>query len=100
MVKHIILWKLNENLSDTEKKEVSEKIKKGLEGLLGKIDGLNMIKVRIDKLDTSTCDLMLDSEFETFEAYKGYKTNPLHVSVANGVVRPNVSVRLCIDYEF
>ena len=38
MVKHIILWKLKENLTD--KDSVKKGIKEGLEGLAGKIPGL------------------------------------------------------------
>ena len=37
MVKHIILWKLNESLGEDEKREASAKIKQGLEALYGKI---------------------------------------------------------------
>ena len=33
MVKHVILWKLKEELTDTEKEEVKKGIKEGLEGL-------------------------------------------------------------------
>lgn len=37
MVKHIILWTLNPELSDVEKESVKQGIKDGLEGLLGKV---------------------------------------------------------------
>ena len=99
MVKHIILWQLKDELSLEEKIDIEAKIKEGLEGLMGKIPGLVSIHVQTDKLESSTCDLMLDSTFENAESLKGYSKHPEHLAVANGVVRPNTKARTCIDYE-
>ncbi len=99
MVKHIILWQLKPELNEIEKKGVKEAIKRGLEGLKGKIEGIEEIKVNINPLPSSTCDLMLDSTFKDYASLKAYKDNPFHLEVANGKVRPNVAVRLCLDYE-
>ena len=99
MVKHIILWKLKDELTDTQKAEVKAGIKEGLEGLKGEIPGLIDIKVNINGLPTSNADVMLDSAFESFEALKGYSVNPKHVAVADGKVRPFTAVRSCLDFE-
>ena len=100
MVKHIILWKLRSELSETEKREKALAIKQGLEGLKGQVPGLMDIHVQIDgRLETSNADIMLDSTLESFEALKGYAVHPAHVAVANGVVRPNTELRTCLDYE-
>ena len=48
MVKHIILWTLNPDLSDDQKKAVKAGIKEGLESLVGKVPGLIDVKVQID----------------------------------------------------
>lgn len=68
MVKHIILWKLKEEFSEEEKKQIKAGIKEGLEGLAGQIPGMTEIKVRIDCLPSSTVDVQLDSTFESAEA--------------------------------
>ena len=47
MVKHLILWKLKDELTTEEKQKIKEEIKTGLEGLQGKIPGLVEIKVQI-----------------------------------------------------
>jgi hypothetical protein len=99
MVKHVILWKLKEELTDTEKEEVKKGIKEGLEGLAGKIPGMVEVKVNINGLPTSTVDVMLDTTFTDADALKAYSTNPLHVAVADGKVRPYTAVRSCLDYE-
>ena len=99
MTKHIILWKLKETMADDEKAVVKENIKKSLEQLKGIIPGLVGIEVHTEGLPSSTADLMLDSTFESADALKNYATHPAHVAVANGVVRPNVQTRLCLDYN-
>ena len=99
MVKHIILWKLCDDLSAAEKESVKKGIKAGLEGLVGQVPGLLEVHVQIDGLlESSNCDVMLDSTLESPEALKGYAVHPAHVAVANGKVRPYTSVRTCIDY--
>lgn len=99
MVKHLILWKLKEELSEEEKKQVKAGIKAGLEGLQGKIPGLVEIKVQTDGLTSSNADLMLDSLFTDEEALKGYSVHPAHVEVADTKVRPYTQIRLCLDFK-
>ena len=100
MVKHIILWTLNPELSDEKKQQVRQGIKEGLEGLAGKVPGLIDIHVQADGLlASSNCDVMLDSTLESPEALKGYAVHPAHVEVANTRVRPFTVQRVCIDYE-
>ena len=100
MVKHIILWTLNPELSLEEKQAVKAGIKEGLEGLVGKVPGLLEVKVNIDgRLPSSTADLMLDCTLENEEALKVYASHPEHLKVANGKVRPYTVQRSCLDFE-
>ena len=97
MVKHIILWKLKETLTEEEKTAARAEAKRRLENLNGKIDGMISLKVVTDRLPSSNADMMLDSEFETVEALAGYQVNPLHVEAAT-FVRSVVEARLCLDF--
>lgn len=99
MVKHIILWQLKDELSAEEKVAVKAGIKKGLEGLLGKVPGLTEIKVYTEGLASSNADVMLDSTLVDEEALKGYAVHPEHVAVADGKVRPYTKTRVCLDFE-
>ena len=100
MVKHIILWKLNPDLTDSEKLSVKSEMKKGLEGLVGIVPGLVDAKVNIDgRLESSNVDVMLDSTLESEAALKAYATHPVHVEVANTKVRPFTVQRSCLDFE-
>ena len=96
---HIILWKLKEDLSASQKSEIKKNIKIGLEGLYGKIPGLLSIKVNTECLPSGNVDLMLDSVFDSPESLKGYSVHPEHLAVANGMVRPYTAERHCMDFE-
>lgn len=98
MVKHIILWTLK-YYSEEEKISIKKGIKKNLESLKGKIEGLTDIKVYTEGLESSTADLMLDSTFEDEASLKAYAVHPDHVFVADTFVRPFTESRSCLDFE-
>lgn len=97
MIKHMILWKLKDELTD--KTAVKAGIKVGLEGLKGVVPGLMEICVRTEGLASSNADVMLDSTFESEAALKAYAVHPAHVAVADEKVRPFTQTRLCLDFE-
>ncbi|MBE6596117.1 MAG: Dabb family protein [Ruminococcaceae bacterium] len=97
MVKHMIVWKFKEEITD--KAAQAEKIKVALEDLVGRIDGLIEMKIITEKLSSSSGDLMMDSTFSDYAALEAYQAHPLHKEVANGLVRPSMSARLSLDYE-
>lgn len=99
MIKHVILWQLKEELSDSEKAVIKENMKRELEGLKGKVPGLVEMTIQINPLSTSNAEVMLDSTLESEEALKGYAVHPEHVKVADNFVRPYTQVRMCMDYE-
>lgn len=99
MVKHMILWKIDEKLSKEEKQKVLTNAKRELEALKGKIDGLIDIKLQITGLSSSNADMMLDSILESEEALKAYQIHPDHQAAANNFVRPFTVQRLCLDFE-
>ncbi len=99
MVKHVILWTLKDEYTNEQKADIKKGIKDGLEGLTGRIPGMIDIKVNINPLPSSNCDVMLDSTFEDEASLKGYAVHPEHVAVADGKVRPFTASRTCMDYE-
>lgn len=97
MVKHIIIWELNDELSAEQRKEAAARIKSGLESLKGVIDGLTGITVNTELLPTSVGDLMLDSTFADEAALAAYAVHPAHVAVKEYVATV-VKSRRCADY--
>ena len=98
MVKHVILWNLKE-MPEEEKAAVKQGIRESLTALVGKVPGLLEVRVITEPLETSNCDVMLDSTLESFEALKGYAVHPDHVKAANEKVRPFTASRVCMDFE-
>lgn len=97
MVKHIIIWKLRDDIED--KRARAQEIKEALEGLCGKIEGLVRMHILIDPLGSSSGEIMMDSSFVDVQALDFYQKHPLHQEVANGLVRASVQIRLAFDYE-
>ena len=86
MVKHMIIWKLKEEI---DQPAVKAAIKEALEGLLGKIDGLLEMKIHTEGYACSVGDLLMDSTFQSKEALDAYQAHPDHQAIANTLVRPN-----------
>lgn len=97
MVKHMIIWKIKDECEDRE--AVKANVKRELEALTGRIEGLVEMRIITQKLPSSSGDLMMDSLFESEQALKEYQKHPLHQHVANTFVRPNMCQRLSLDYE-
>ena len=97
MVKHMIIWKLKDEIIDKEKRAME--IKEALEGLNGKIEGLKEMKILTEKFCSSSGDVMMDSTFTDEEALKFYQNHPVHKEIANNLVRPSVQTRLSFDYQ-
>ena len=97
MVKHMIIWKMKDEIAD--KAATALEIKTALEGLVGKIDGLLSMSILTDCYPCSAGNVMMDSSFESLAALEAYQKHPLHVEIANGLVRPAMSQRLSFDYE-
>lgn len=97
MVKHIIIWDFKDELTAEQKKEAAARMKEGLEGLKGVVEGLVSIKVNTELLGTSNGDIMLDSEFTDEKALAYYADHPAHVKVKE-YVHTVVKARKCVDY--
>lgn len=97
MVKHVIIWDFKDELTAEQKKEAAARIKEGLEGLKGVVEGLVSIKVNTELLGTSNGDIMLDSEFVDEKALAYYADHPAHVKVKE-YVHTVVKARKCVDY--
>lgn len=98
MLRHIILWKLKDDIAEAEKPAVKERIKTSLEALPPFIDGLEELKVHTDAMASSSADLMLESLLRDEEALAYYRDHPKHVEAAT-YVRSVVDVRLCLDFN-
>lgn len=99
MVKHIVLFKLKEELPATEKQAVMNQFKEAIEALPAKISVIRKIEVGLNVNPAEAWDIALYSEFDSLEDVKTYAVHPDHV--AAGKLLANVKLnRACVDYEF
>ena len=57
------------------------------------------VELNSKKADSSNWDLVLISDFNSFEDLKTYQVHPDHVAVGT-FMRPVRRARACVDYEF
>lgn len=99
MVKHIVLFKLKETLSQEEKLKVMNDFKAAIESLPAKIDFIRKIFVGLNVNPAEKWDICLDSEFDTLADVNAYAAHPDHVAAA-GLLKDVKADRACVDYEF
>ncbi len=93
MINHFVTWSYKE---DVNKDIAFLTIKNSLEPLKDKIPGILELKV-IKPLDTSTCEIVLISIFETEESLQNYQVHPLHIEVLD-IVKKYLCNRNCLDF--
>ena len=101
MVKHIVMFKFLEEAEGRSKSENVMMTKNMLDALQGVVPTLLSSKVTINdvKADPTNYDLVLESEFESFESLHEYIVHPEHKKVGE-FMRPLRESRACVDYEF
>ena len=99
MLKHIVLFKLKESLSATEKQNVMNRFKAAIEALPATISTIRHIHVGFNVNPAEQWDICLDSEFDNLEDMKAYATHPAHLAAA-GLLKDAKEGRACTDYEF
>ncbi|BCJ97972.1 Dabb family protein [Anaerocolumna chitinilytica] len=100
MVRHLVLWKYKEGLTEVEKDNLVLEAKFKLEAIKEVIPGILSLKVITKTLPTGSdnCDFMLDSTFINQEALDFYQNHEEHLKAAS-FVRSIVGSRICVDYE-
>ena len=92
MVKHIVVYKLKE---DIDKEKAVAIIASCLEPLVGKVPGLTHMEIR---RCFQGSDYALYSEFESADALAAYAVHPLHLE-AKSHFHHFIATRTAADYE-
>jgi len=99
MVKHIVVWKLKDELAAEQREHVLRQIKQGFEALHGVIPGLTHIEIGVDfSKGSDSADIVLYSEFVSREALDGYQNYPGHLAMVPLVRELRVERRV-VDYH-
>ena len=97
MIKHIVMWKLEDVSQGNTKDENAQQIKIMLEALTGQIDGLLKLEVGIDD-SPKNYDVVLYSEFVSRDALAAYDIHPEHIKCKE-FIKQVIVERVACDYE-
>lgn len=98
MVKHIVLFKLKEEVPAAEKLAVMNRFKEAIEALPAKIPFIRRIEVGLNINPAETWNIALYSEFDTLDDVKAYAVHPDHQAAGKLLAEVKES-RACVDYE-
>ena len=97
MIKHLVMWRLDDALSPQEKQLAAQRMKRDILALREQIPGIITMDVQLSDQDTSSHDVLLNADFATPQALAAYQVNSLHQAVAQYVATITTH-RACIDY--
>ena len=98
MVKHIVLFKLKDEVPETDKLVVMNKFKEAIEALPAKISVIRKIEVGLNMNPGESWHIALYSEFDNLDDVKFYATHPDHVAAGKIIAEAKES-RSCVDNE-
>lgn len=98
MVKHIVLFKLKNDILEETCRTAALHFKEAIEALPTKIDVIRNIEVGLNINPGETWTIALYSEFDTLDDVRAYATHPDHVAAGKLLAEVRES-RACVDYE-
>lgn len=80
MIRHLVLFTLTEKAKLEGVDIVVEKMRKSAENMTGKIPGLLLAELNLNRAKGNPHDLVYYSEFDTQQSLDEYQTHPLHTA--------------------
>lgn len=99
MIKHIVMWKIKDNVDGKSKEENAINVKKKMEELRDKINEIITLEIGINIADDPMAhDIILYSEFNNVEDLNMYQNHPEHLKVVQ-YAKQFLESRIVVDYE-
>ena len=100
MINHVVLFKLKNYNSESQKQIEISKIEEALLSLSGKIEELKYIEVGVNyDLAAKSFDICLITHFESLDQLDSYRIHPEHLKVAE-LIGQHAVERAAVDFEF
>lgn len=97
MVKHIVMWKLKDEIKQDGSEALVASLQERFKALLGVVPGLTEIEFGAN-YNGGEYDIALYCAFQTRADQDAYQSNPAHLAVAE-TLRASTCGRACVDYE-
>ena len=99
MIHHVVLWRLRPEAKRAGRIESLPELERSVQAMRGAIPGLLRAQLGVNQADSpDAVDLMLYTEFATWEALRGYERHPLHDELRK-LLGPLRIERRVVDYE-
>ncbi len=98
MVKHIVLFKIKDDIQADDKQVIMTTFRDDILALRNIISCIKDINVGFNINPDEQWDICLDSTFETLDDVRYYSKHPQHVMAA-GKLKPHLCGRSCVDFE-
>jgi hypothetical protein len=99
MIRHVVLWRLMDELRNDENSVDMACIKRNVASMCAQIPGLLCADIaRVHGGAADSVDLVFYSEFKNWESLQGYEDHPLHLEFRR-LIGPLRSERRVADYE-
>ena len=99
MIRHIVMWRLKSRLAQGERSEVTARLEQNLASLRAAVPGLLQAWTGWNEAETADAsDLVLYTEFSSWDALRGYESHPMHDEL-RAIIGPLRSERRVVDFE-
>jgi hypothetical protein len=99
VIRHIVIWRLKEEAKRLGRIENFEGIQRNFATMRAIIPGLLRLELGVNQAQVAdAADLLLYSEFESWEALRSYETHPLHDEL-RALIGPLRSERRVFEHE-
>lgn len=98
MVKHIVMFRFRDDVSEDERRAAREAFKQGIEALPAVIPFIRDVYVGFNTNPAEQWDICLESAFDSLDDVRAYSTHPAHKAVAVALMQ-HIAQRACVDYE-
>jgi Stress responsive A/B Barrel Domain len=99
MIYHVVMWRLGDEAKRTEFLRINDKLQQNVQAMRATIPGLLRLAMGLNRTRVpDASDLLLYSEFESWDALKCYEVHPLHDEL-RGIISPLRVERRVVDFE-
>ena len=99
MVKHIVFWRLKDEVDGRSRADVMAEMKQRFEAMRGVVPGLRALEVGLDfGAGVDAAHVALYTEFDSRAALDAYQDSPEHMAVVP-LIRAARTERRVVDYE-
>jgi hypothetical protein len=100
MIRHIVLFKIKDFSSDSERNEAIQNVLVTFRSLVGQIPQIRHFRVEPDCIHLpSSYDVVIDSIFDSTDDLKAYQAHPAHLDAVN-LNKQWSETKIVCDYFF